>query len=222
MKKPDLTEKVIGFRYWKPDHGWLQSQGIGEHYWGRGVNEAKCEAGMRSQGFAYFTWQLTSASGLGLYDEPKTTKPHHAPGNGCTCGLHAYHKPLPGLTGKGPFSGEAMHILGAVKAWGRMEVHANGFRSQYAEVLALAYNEAWPLAMVELTKELARSYEVDCVPMERLEAFALEQGSPIPPEHHPGPKPEKKPRPVANPVKNHFIDYYQQQNQWSVKNRFRI
>lgn len=215
MKKPDITEKVIGFRYWRPETGWLKSQGIGEHYWGRGVNEAKCEAGVRSsQGFAYFTW---STAQFAFSDEPKVTKPHHAPGNGCTCGLHAYHKPLPGLSGAGPFTGEAMHILGAVKAWGRMEVHSNGFRAQYAEVLALAYNEAWPLAMVELTKELARSYEVDCVPMDRLEAFALEQGSPIPPDLYPGPKEQPKPKKVANPVKNPFLDYYQQQNLWSLR-----
>lgn len=206
-RDPDLTEKVIGFRFWKSTGGWLESQGYGGHYWGRGVNEAKCEAGTRS---ALWTtgalWQIGAAS---YYDEPKVKKPHHAPENGCTCGLHAYHE-VTVSDGPGPFAGEALQVVGAIQAWGRMEVHSNGFRAQYAEVVALGYNDNWPLKAIETVKELARSYEVDCVLIGRLQAFAFELGSPVPHELRPGPKEKREPQEqqTANPVKQPFLQYY--------------
>lgn len=216
MSKRDrkLTEKVIGFRFWQAKSGWLESQGFGGHFWGRGTNEAKCEAGgARSQILGGGgLW----SSGWTFYDEPKVKKPHHAPENGCTCGLHAYHE-VTVSDGPGPFAGEALQVVGAIQAWGRMEVHSNGFRAQYAEVVVLGYNENWPLKAIELVKELARSYEVDCVPIGRLQAFALELGSPVPHELRPGPKEKKETKPVANPVKNPFLDFYSQQATWQIR-----
>jgi hypothetical protein len=63
---------------------------------------------------------------------------HRSPGPSCSCGLYALHPweaqvPLP-ASGDG-FPNE---ICGIIEAWGRVELHANGFRAQYARPIALA------------------------------------------------------------------------------------
>lgn len=55
---------------------------------------------------------------------------HDAPAGDCTCGLYAFH------TVHRQLAGEA-HV-GAIAAWGDMEVHRDGFRAGRARVLALA------------------------------------------------------------------------------------
>src|SRR5688572_6682963 len=55
---------------------------------------------------------------------------HTAPDTDCSCGIYAFH---------------AMHnqlrhepVVGAIAAWGDMEVHRDGFRAERAAVLALS------------------------------------------------------------------------------------
>jgi hypothetical protein len=57
---------------------------------------------------------------------------HEAPGHRCKCGLHALRDP----------DDERLKLghpaVGAVAAWGEIEVYAAGFRAEYASVIALA------------------------------------------------------------------------------------
>jgi hypothetical protein len=55
---------------------------------------------------------------------------HDAPAPDCSCGLYAFH------TVHRQLSGES--VIGAIAAWGAMEVHADGFRAARARVIALA------------------------------------------------------------------------------------
>ena len=64
---------------------------------------------------------------------------HRAPRPECSCGLYAVHPwegpvSLYGGGGGGPLE----QIHGVVEAWGRVELHATGFRAQYARPVALA------------------------------------------------------------------------------------
>lgn len=60
---------------------------------------------------------------------------HPAPDPGCGCGLYAYHPHAFAVrrmarTRRGT-------VTGVVEAWGRVELHAGGFRAKYARPLAL-------------------------------------------------------------------------------------
>lgn len=55
---------------------------------------------------------------------------HAAPAADCSCGIYAFHHMHAQLRDE-PF-------VGAIAAWGEMEVHRDGFRAQHATVLALA------------------------------------------------------------------------------------
>lgn len=54
---------------------------------------------------------------------------HVAPDPACTCGLYAFHAMHPQLRGE--------PVVGAIAAWGDMEVYRDGFRAQHARVIAL-------------------------------------------------------------------------------------
>lgn len=101
------------------------------------------------------------------------------------CGLYAHHalvqagKDIDGGRGGpglfGPFSGalpRAPRILGAVVGWGRMVMHTDGWRAQYARPVALAYDD-WTPKMVE---KLADLYGIPLVAREKLEQVAQEYG----------------------------------------------
>lgn len=74
---------------------------------------------------------------------PKTNKAycynknHRSPEKLCDCGLYAYHKFLPVRQ----FAcNEERVVYGAVKGFGKMEVYYSGWRSEYAEIVALKDN----------------------------------------------------------------------------------
>lgn len=173
----DLTQKVVGYRFWVEHEGALNSQGHTSWTWGRGVQEARCDKS--SDQFWHFSLSLSGGS----QSEP-AAKCEVSPGNGCTCGLHAYHD-APEEGTRGPFQNPGSNIPGVVLAWGTIEVHKNGFRSQFAEILCLGYNELWPRSVIEKVKKLAMDYEVDCLPLGQLKVFAEEHGSPVPKDLYP-------------------------------------
>jgi hypothetical protein len=106
---------------------------------------------------------------------------HDVPHPDCRCGLHALHDPWdPDLSSFAPDG-----VLGAVVAWGRMQIHFNGFRAQHALPIALyggdplyhatyedalAWCGAWEVPLYHTVEELeteARRY-ADPVPREKL------------------------------------------------------
>jgi len=96
---------------------------------------------------------------------------HSPPGPQCTCGFHALHDPRDGRL-------ELEHpAVGAIAAWGEIEVYAAGFRAEYASVIALVHQ---PSRSAEpRLRDAGRRYGVRIVPLDRLEAEAREFALPL-------------------------------------------
>jgi hypothetical protein len=127
---PDLTRKVLGYRSFVVARyvalGATEPQpvlgSVAQGYmWNRGVNRARCLA----------------AANMAPYE----LTPHEAPSSACACGLYGLHRTLPEWEAPGWLStGRALGdgpAAAVILAWGRMEVHPEGFRGEYAEVVAL-------------------------------------------------------------------------------------
>jgi len=73
--------------------------------------------------------------------------PHPAgaasPAGNCTCGLHALHPWGAGRVHRHA-PGAGLIAIGIVEAWGRIQVHAEGFRAQYARPVAISTDGAPP------------------------------------------------------------------------------
>jgi hypothetical protein len=99
---------------------------------------------------------------------------HEAPGHHCKCGLHALRDP----------DDERLKLghpaVGAVAAWGEIEVYAAGFRAEYASVIALANTRSRSTGPPARLREAARRYGVRLVSLADLEAAAREFALPLP------------------------------------------
>jgi hypothetical protein len=92
---------------------------------------------------------------------------HPAPAGGCSCGLYALH-PRPDSAHEivseleGQFDGGT--CLGLVEAWGRVEVHADGFRAERARPLALLLLSSQRGSGYEATvRRLALAHRADVI-----------------------------------------------------------
>jgi hypothetical protein len=168
-----LDFEVIGFRQWNVDGDLRLTSSAMQYAWTPGVNEAKC---CKGQG--------------------KPCK--YAPNPKCECGLYALHAPefwygddaaIQGMSmfTVGGMSG--MYVAGLLSAWGRMEVHHNGFRAQYAQPVAIAVPDRKRDAAI--ARAVAAEYSLPTVPQSELERIAPEFGSPVPESMRPE-KPESK------------------------------
>lgn len=153
-ERPTFSECVIGYRSWKLDDWVLTPVSFGSP-WRPGVNRAVCKAHETAS-----VWYLDPS------EQPKP-KTHPAPQQNCTCGLHAYHEIPEQPDGTG-----AQIIVGAVAAWGNLQVHCNGFRAEYAQIVALVADAG--------LDEIAELYGVPLVAREMLAAEAQQHGSPLP------------------------------------------
>lgn len=98
-----------------------------------------------------------------------------APVPECQCGLHAWYRRTPRLAS----AATADLVCGAVVLWGRIELHAQGMRGQYARIVALAL----PLhrgAKRRALADAARRLRVPAVPYGEMAALAARAGSPVP------------------------------------------
>lgn len=117
---------------------------------------------------------------------------HAAPAPGCLCGLYALRDPSDRRLRFG-----AGRAVGAIAAWGELEVHHTGFRAEQACVVALALPERPSAEERELLERAAERYGVPLVPAELLSAEALRHGAPLPEELLPPPV-EWPPVPVGD------------------------
>jgi hypothetical protein len=101
---------------------------------------------------------------------------HEAPAPHCKCGLHALHDPDDGRLRLGH------PVVGAIAAWGEIEVYATGFRAGYASVIALADEPSRSTGPPARLHEAARRYGVRLVSPAALEAEAGEFALPLPDE----------------------------------------
>ena len=150
MSAPDLIEPVIGFRAWWPDRD------------GRLVPWSMAGAG------AWDVDVTTAHCGRGSKAE------HSAPGHDCSCGLYA-------LTDhRDPRLICDEQAVGAIIAWGEMEVHRTGFRAQHACIIALALPAECHGTHRARLAAAALRYRVPLVPPDQLLAIALEHGQRLP------------------------------------------
>jgi hypothetical protein len=101
---------------------------------------------------------------------------HEAPATDCKCGLHALHDPDDGRLRLGH------PVVGAIAAWGEIEVYAAGFRAEYASVIALADQPSGTAGMRARLREASRRYGVRLVSPADLDAEAAEFALPLPGE----------------------------------------
>ena len=103
---------------------------------------------------------------------------HQAPGPSgtCPCGLYAYHEM------ESVMKQDLGDVWGAVVGWGAVEVHADGFRSEWQRPIVLAEFPGREGARAEELHEAARLHGARVAPADRVGTVAREHGDPIPAE----------------------------------------
>lgn len=162
-ERPTFSEAVIGFRAWKlADDGTLWPRSISglerlcAEPWEPGPNRARC---------VYVGFSRS---------------PHPVPGADCDCGLYAHH-----TVGELRRYRREDDVLGAVAAWGDMQVHRTGFRAQYAQVVALV--AVHDTARAGAVRWAADRHGVMLVGQDDLDKEVTAHGSPLSPDHLPAP-----------------------------------
>jgi hypothetical protein len=98
---------------------------------------------------------------------------HAAPATTCSCGLYAL------ATAEDERLRPRHEAVGAIVAWGDVELHRTGFRAEHAAIVALALPDDCPARHEADLRAASERYGVPLVPPERLVAAACEHGRPI-------------------------------------------
>lgn len=154
---PDLTEALVGFRAWRVDgHGFLAPWSLhGAGAWVPGTNVAACH--------------------MHRFDPSRAGARHRPPAAHCMCGIYALAR-----FGDRRLHGHGDQAIGAIAAWGDVELHRTGFRAEQAAVVALAFPPRGGPPRAHLEAAAAR-YGVELVPRRRLAAAAARFGAPLDP-----------------------------------------
>jgi len=103
------------------------------------------------------------------------------PIEGCTCGIYAYHEP-----GQMVEAITTRLVGGAVVAWGRLTIHEEGFRAEFARPLALCYPPRFLAASTaSALARLAHVYSLPVLDASHIALFAAEFGESYRPETEP-------------------------------------
>src|SRR3954451_8430790 len=100
---------------------------------------------------------------------------HAPPVADCMCGLYALTDPSDRR-----LDFRADQAVGAIAAWGDLEVHRTGFRAEHACVVALARPDGPGAEQRERLERAAARYGVPLVPAPELSAEAGRHGAPLP------------------------------------------
>lgn len=103
-------------------------------------------------------------------------EPHDAPHPGCDCGVSAYHEPQLRFS-QVDFRG----VSGIVTLWGRVEVHADRMRAEFARVEALAVNPRWSARHHHAVTAVAAKLGVEIVDLHEQAEAAASYGAALPP-----------------------------------------
>ena len=155
---PDLAAPVVGFRAWRLGRDRLLSPYIPCRWEGRTMHAA-CYDANRSL----------------LRGEGWLAEPHESPHPRCQCGIYAYHRP-----GLRAYYGEWAWAEGVVSAWGRIEVHHDGFRAEHARIEALARPDRDEPAVRQTIEGIARDLGVPLIGRDELADAALAYGGTLP------------------------------------------
>ncbi len=150
---PDLLAPVHAFRDWRISPEGLASPRTGDEWRGR-VMTAQCRP---------------------RTPEALIEAPHRAPGQDCSCGVHAYFRPNH-ETSRVDYSG----VTGVVTVWGHLAVHENGLRAEFAQVEALSVYSRWTRRQKALVGDVASELGVDVVDLEELEQAAHRYATAMP------------------------------------------
>jgi hypothetical protein len=93
---------------------------------------------------------------------------HVAPYPRCQCGLYAFHRPT-------PLGATPRELAGAIAASGNIEIYREGFRAQYARIIALAQIPGMPVTTRD-AKRVAAHYRVPLVTWDHLNELRDAQG----------------------------------------------
>ena len=93
------------------------------------------------------------------------------PVQACTCGIYAYHS-----TEDMANALQTRFIGGAVLCWGRITIHREGIRAQFARPLALSSADSFSPSTDDYLAELAAGYGVPLLDLSHLELYAREFG----------------------------------------------
>src|SRR4051794_8660688 len=122
---------------------------------------------------------------------------HEPPVADCMCGLYALTDPADRR-----LDFRADQAVGAIAAWGDLEVHRTGFRAEHACVTALALPARACFEQREALARAAERYGVPLVAADRLSHEALRHGAPLPDDlWTPGPTwPARRPAGAGAPI----------------------
>ena len=171
--------KFRAFRAWTLDGYRLRSANPAGGHWTPGVNRAECRRSAYDRVVPMPA--MWAAPGVpGPFE--RSGAAHRAPDPSCRCGLYAWHDPgrLLGFVGQ-----RAELVYGVVLAWGRIEVHADGLRAEYAEPVILAYRETQTYRHVRRVQAIGSELGLPVVELDELEEAAMGFGEPVPPELRP-------------------------------------
>lgn len=108
---------------------------------------------------------------------------HDAPHPGCGCGFNALHRIPQG------YAGDFGHAVGAIAAWGDVDLFRTGFRAEFAAVIAIGRPEDPMPGHRDRLERAARFYGVPLVPLPELPHIAAEFARPVAAEHLPDHRP---------------------------------
>ncbi len=111
-----------------------------------------------------------------------------APHRDCNCGIYAFHRP-PQLDDITKFSARMSiptrapdplskpeAVAGAMIAWGKIQVHVEGFRAQYARPVAFVNRDELGNLIGPVARSLAERLGLPVIQREHIERYAAEFG----------------------------------------------
>jgi hypothetical protein len=101
---------------------------------------------------------------------------HPAPDPDCDCGVSAYHEPQLRFS-----TVDFRGVSGIVTLWGRVELHPDRMRAEYARVEALALYGRWSARQRSAVTAIARRLGTDLVDLREQAEAAAAYGAAVPP-----------------------------------------
>lgn len=115
---------------------------------------------------------------------------HIVPAPGCHCGFNAYHDLAGLLRNATPDMVGMWNVVAAVRGWGRVAVHTDGFRSEWVEPVAIIDAHGPRATATPATAKAAAEHAgLPLVDLDQAPGFMREYGDPVPLEHRPPPAP---------------------------------
>ena len=151
---------AIGFRVWRIDEMLTEPRLASPHRFAAWLPGAPLKAECKGE------------LGPRALANPHQKQPGVAPPvETCTCGIYAYHdkdEMLEAITSR--------LVGGVILAWGRLTIHQEGFRAEFARPLALCYPQLFVRSMAGSVTRVADVYRLPVLDASHIAVFAAEFG----------------------------------------------